>query len=98
MKLPHCSRCNYFFKWRELLIGFGQRKCPECGAYQYITAQKRRQGMWIGPAAALGTVVIVQLVDPPFSVLWPFAVLVVILAILVNPFFLEFTEKEEPLF
>ncbi|SDN65559.1 TIGR04104 family putative zinc finger protein [Alkalicoccus daliensis] len=98
MKLPNCSTCNYSFRWKELFFTFGSKKCPNCGVYQFITAQKRRQSVWVSPIAAAASAIFLQWAGLPFSITIPIVLTVVVLALLLNPFFLEFTEKEEPLF
>ncbi len=98
MKLPDCSTCHYSFQWKELLFIMGVKRCPKCGVHQYITAQRKRQGLWFGPVAGIITAVIVQTAPLPFSFIWAVAGVLITAAILINPFWLEFTEKDEPLF
>lgn len=76
----------------------GSKKCPDCGGHQYVTARRKRHGLWFGPAAGILTAITVQVVNLPFSLLWPAAAGIIIAAFMLNPFWLEFTEKEEPLF
>lgn len=98
VKLPKCSSCHYSFKWRELFIGLGPKECPQCRVNQFVTARKRRQGLLIGPIIAIAMIIILQVLNLSLPITLAIGVAIIVIAILLNPFSLEFTDEEEPLF
>ncbi|MFA9555733.1 TIGR04104 family putative zinc finger protein [Evansella sp. AB-rgal1] len=98
MILPHCSMCNYQFKWKELLFMMGMKRCPKCGETQYVTAKKRRQAAWCGPVIVTLMFVLQTLFSLTMQSLVVVGLVLIIVGVTVSPFMYEFTEKEEPLF
>lgn len=99
MKLPFCSICNYSFQWRELIfIGLAPKKCPKCDSNQYVTAKRRRQGMWITPIVVLIMFFLIHVIQISLPLYLFIGITIIVAAFLMNPFFLQFTDKEESLF
>ncbi|MCT8136693.1 hypothetical protein H1D32_02365 [Anaerobacillus sp. CMMVII] len=74
------------------------KKCPNCGSDQYVTAQKRRQGAWGGPITALFMFFLLQVFNLSFTVSLILGITLIIIVLLLNPFLLEFTYKDEGIF
>ncbi|WP_084500450.1 TIGR04104 family putative zinc finger protein [Halalkalibacillus halophilus] len=95
-----CENCNYTFSYKESLpfswktrIGY---PCPNCKETHYYTADSRRKSMYI----TLGAVVLIiflNAIDLPFVTIFAIGAIMIAFLILLSPFTMKITRKEERL-
>lgn len=99
--MPSCQTCQRTWSWsqtfkRTLSFRIGML-CPYCHEKQYYSARYRNRSTII--SAILGPFIIITGYYFGISVLFLFIALVLLVAFFVaNPFFVELSNEEEPLF
>ncbi|TMW72837.1 TIGR04104 family putative zinc finger protein [Alteribacter natronophilus] len=98
MKLPVCWSCRHQFTYREGLRFLFRKNCPACGKKQYVTT---KSNLRTGIPAMLVVLVPGILIRVVFEMSFLSYALVMTLllaaAMMTVPFFVETSEKEEPL-
>ncbi|THE13054.1 hypothetical protein E1I69_09295 [Bacillus timonensis] len=99
--MPTCQKCNKKWSWKQTLkksFTFTNAiTCPYCGEKQYITARTRKISASISFIAPILGLFLNFYSDSPHVIL--FIMLGFLsLFIVIYPFYLETSNKEEPLF
>lgn len=99
--MPTCQNCNHKWGWKQTFkksfILIGGMTCPNCGEKQYQTARMRKINTII-PFIMTSLIMLGNLFFGP-SYVALFAIIGVFsLVIIINPFFVELSNEEEPLF
>lgn len=96
MKLPHCWDCQYHFKLREIILPWKQ-KCPVCGKKQFLTKESRFNTSLFGfiPMTIIFMLnLFVKLSTLNMIIIGLF---IILLFLIIAPYFYKFTENEEPI-
>ncbi|WP_010529144.1 TIGR04104 family putative zinc finger protein [Lentibacillus jeotgali] len=98
--MPSCQKCHKKWSWkqtfkRSFTLGGGMT-CPYCGEKQYLTARMRKRSTII-PFIIGALIMLANLFFGP-SYVSIFALLALLpLVFIINPFFVELSNEEEPL-
>ncbi len=99
--MPSCQNCHQKWGWQQtfkktctLSIGM---VCDHCGKKQYLTARNRKRSTVI-PFLIISLIMLGNLFFGP-SYIALFALIGLLpIVLLINPFFVELSNEEEPLF
>ncbi|MDQ0255164.1 CXXC-20-CXXC protein [Evansella vedderi] len=96
MKLPNCWSCNHTYKYSEALKFFWSKECPKCGKRQTLSSKSNLRTM-------IPTLLILFL--PGYFIRYYLEIAFIsyvyigiglfLIAMLLTPFFFEFTNKSE---
>ncbi|ADU29277.1 TIGR04104 family putative zinc finger protein [Evansella cellulosilytica] len=98
MKLPICWSCKHRYKYIEALRFLWSKECPTCNKRQYLTATSNWKTML--PTAfilLLPGYFIRHYLELPFIIYVYVGIGLFTLAMLITPFFLQFTNRTDPL-
>lgn len=99
--MPICQNCHNQWSWshtfkKSFNLGGGMA-CSFCGEKQYYSARFRKKSTII-PFIMIALIMIANLFFGP-ALIFVFAILGLLpLVLMINPFFVELSNKEEPLF
>ena len=99
--MPSCQNCHNKWSWKQTVkktfSAIGGMTCPYCDEKQYITARTRKRSA-VFPLTIVPLIMLGNLYFGP-SYLSLSALLVLIpLVFIIYPFYVEFSNEEEPLF
>lgn len=99
--MPTCKNCHNKWSWKqtfkESFTLIGGMTCPYCGKKQYLTARMRKRSTII-PFIIISQIMLGNLLFGP-SYVALFSLLGLLpLVFIINPFFVELSNKKEPLF
>ncbi|MEI3607600.1 TIGR04104 family putative zinc finger protein [Pseudogracilibacillus sp. SE30717A] len=99
--MPTCQNCHNKWSWKQTFKGSftlgGGMTCPYCKEKQYLTARMRKRSTLI-PFVIVAIIMLGNLFLGP-SYVSIFALLVLLPSVfIINPFFVELSNEEEPLF
>ncbi|WP_273853075.1 TIGR04104 family putative zinc finger protein [Guptibacillus spartinae] len=96
--MPTCKNCGYTWRWREAMRLIYRQKaaCPKCHEKQYLSAKSRKRSSYTSMLVVipLGITSIYKL-SLWFYLGFSFSILVLIL--LLSPFYYSLSNEEEPL-
>lgn len=96
MKLPKCWSCKHSYKYMEALRFFWSKECPNCGRKQNLTPQSNWRTMI--PTALilfLPGYLIRYYLEIAFLSYVYIGIGLFLIAMLITPFFFEFTNRSE---
>lgn len=99
--MPTCQNCRKKWGWKQTFKKsftlVAEMTCPQCEEKQYLTARIRKRSTII-PFIIVALIMLSNLFFGP-SYVSIFALLVLLpLVFIINPFFVELSNEEEPLF
>lgn len=99
--MPTCKNCHNKWSWKQTFKKsftlIGGMTCPYCGKKQYLTARMRKRSTII-PFIIISLIMLGNLLFGP-SYVALFSLLGLLpLVFIINPFFVELSNEEEPLF
>jgi len=100
MRRPTCCHCHKAFEHKRLLklttVPFKPICCPHCGTVQYVkTSSKMKVSLFNSMLVFI--FLLLSFMNLPFILLLPLYTFLAMIFLLINPYFFEFNEKEEPL-
>jgi CXXC-20-CXXC protein len=101
IKMPTCQNCHHKWSWKQTFKKsftlIGGMTCPYCDEKQYLTARMRKRSTII-PFIMVALIMLGNhFIGPSYVAV--FALLGLLpLVIIINPFFVELSNEEEPLF
>lgn len=99
--MPVCQSCHHKWSWKQTFVKsfsfIGGMRCTHCGEKQYVTARVKKRGTVIPLCIVLLTAIGNYFFTPTYVFLYSLAILLP-LVLVINPFFVELSSEEEPLF
>ncbi|MYL65006.1 hypothetical protein GLW07_16735 [Bacillus hwajinpoensis] len=96
--MPTCQNCGYIWRWKEAmrLIYRSKATCPNCNTKQFLSAKSRKRSSYtsILVVIPLGITTIYNL---SLWVYLGFSFGILVLILLLSPFYYTLSHEEEPL-
>jgi CXXC-20-CXXC protein len=98
MKLPECWSCSHEYSYLQGLGFLFNRKCPNCREKQYVTTRSNyKSALPAGLLVGVPGFALMFLTDLSYQAYVLVVTGLFILSLLILPFFIETSEKQEPL-